>query len=212
MKGSLDLPVSFARNLHADVSVERYFRSNDLRVSVYSCGLGFLFDRRAGAPSLRAAPASSPGGVSSGRGDRVAVAGEGTALPGVRLHDLGGRDVRLEEAAAGKPALVSFWATWCDACLAEMDALNRLDERARAGGGIVIGVAVGEARAKAADFARQHGLRYTQLVDEKLELADALGQKRLPATLVLDRQGRVVFTGAALDEKALAAFRGALQR
>ncbi len=43
VKGSLDLPVSFARNLHADLSVERYFRSNDLRVSVYSCGLGFLF-------------------------------------------------------------------------------------------------------------------------------------------------------------------------
>lgn len=43
VKGALDLPVSFARNLHADLSVERYFRSNDLRVSVYSCGLGLLF-------------------------------------------------------------------------------------------------------------------------------------------------------------------------
>ncbi len=107
---------------------------------------------------------------------------------------------------------MSFWATWCDACLAEMDALNRLDERARAGGGIVIGVAVGEAREKAAEFARLHGLRYLQLADEQMALADALGQKRLPATIVLDRRGRVVFTGAALDERALAAFRGALQR
>jgi Protein of unknown function (DUF3570) len=41
--GAVDVPVRFARNLHADVSVERYFRTNDLRVSVYSCGLGFLF-------------------------------------------------------------------------------------------------------------------------------------------------------------------------
>ena len=150
------------------------------------------------------------------RGDvpepRVAALGEGAALPGVGLHDLGGHAVRLEETAAGKPALVSFWATWCDACLAEMDALNRLDDRARAGGGIVIGVAVGEAREKAAEFARLHGLRYLQLADEQMALADALGQKRLPATIVLDRRGRVVFTGAALDERALAAFRGALQR
>jgi hypothetical protein len=43
VKGVLDLPVRFARNLHADIAVERYFRSNDLRVSVYSCGLGLLF-------------------------------------------------------------------------------------------------------------------------------------------------------------------------
>jgi peroxiredoxin len=143
---------------------------------------------------------------------RVAALGEGTALPAVPLHDLGGRAVRLEEAAAGKPALVSFWATWCDACLAEMDALNRLDDRARPGGGVVIGVAVGEARDKAAEFARLHGLRYLQLADEQMALVEALGQKRLPATMVLDRRGRVVFTGAALDEKALAAFRGALQR
>jgi hypothetical protein len=43
VKGVVDLPVRFARNLHADLAVERYFRSNDLRVSVYSCGLGLLF-------------------------------------------------------------------------------------------------------------------------------------------------------------------------
>ncbi len=43
VKGVVDLPVPFARNLRADVAVERYFRSNDLRVSVYSCGLGLLF-------------------------------------------------------------------------------------------------------------------------------------------------------------------------
>ena len=43
VKGVVDIPVRFARNLHADVAVERYFRTNDLRVSVYSCGLGFLF-------------------------------------------------------------------------------------------------------------------------------------------------------------------------
>jgi peroxiredoxin len=133
-------------------------------------------------------------------------------LPAIALRGLDDQPVRLEEAATGKVALVSFWATWCDACVAELEALNRLDARARASGGMVIGVAVGEPREKAAEFARQHGLKYTQLVDEKLALADALGQKRLPATLVLDRQGRVVFVGAALDEKALAAFRGAMAR
>jgi Protein of unknown function (DUF3570) len=43
VKGAFDVPVRFARNLHVDFAVERYFRSNDLRVSVYSCGMGLLF-------------------------------------------------------------------------------------------------------------------------------------------------------------------------
>jgi hypothetical protein len=38
-----DVPVRFAKNLHVDIGGERYFRSNDLRVSVLSCGLGLLF-------------------------------------------------------------------------------------------------------------------------------------------------------------------------
>ncbi len=131
-------------------------------------------------------------------------------LPQVELRGLDDKAVRLDVAAGGQPALVSFWATWCDACVGEMDALNRLNDRAKATGGVVIGVAVGETREKTAAFASQHGLRYAQLVDEKLALADSLGQKRLPATLVLDRSGRVVFTGGTLNEAALAAFRGAM--
>lgn len=133
-------------------------------------------------------------------------------LPAVPLVGLDDRPTLLGAAAGGKPALVTFWATWCEACLAELDALKRLDARAREGGGVVIGVAVGESREKAAAFAKEHGLAYAQLVDEKLAFADALGQKRLPATMVLDRAGRVIFAGGALDERALAAFRGAMAK
>lgn len=161
-----------------------------------------------GAPGDRSSDVERP----APSNDPALAAPAATALPAVPVARLDDQPVRLEAAAEGKPALVSFWATWCEACLTEMDALNRLDDRARAGGGVVIGVAVGETRDKAAAFARQRGLRYLQLVDERLALADALGQRRLPATVVLDRRGRVVFTGGALDEKALAAFRAAMSR
>jgi peroxiredoxin len=165
--------------------------------------LPLLIALASGCTSLAEAP--SDRGAVAPRSDAPS-----TALPAVPLKKLDDQATRLEEAAGGKPALVSFWATWCDACVAEMDALNRLDDRARASGGLVIGVAVGESRDAAAAFVRQRGLRYAQLVDEHLALADALGQKRLPATLVLDRQGKVVFVGGALDDRALAAFRSAM--
>lgn len=43
VKLALDLPLRRLKNLSADLSYERYIRSNDLRVDVYSCSLGFQF-------------------------------------------------------------------------------------------------------------------------------------------------------------------------
>jgi len=115
----------------------------------------------------------------------------------------------LDAARAGRPALVSLWATWCEACATEFDALNRLDAVARERHAVVVGIAVGEDASKVAAFVRAHGLRYAQLVDEDFALADALGARRVPTTLVLDHTGRVVFRGSALDARALAALTAA---
>jgi peroxiredoxin len=131
-------------------------------------------------------------------------------LPSVELSTLDGRAARLDEVTRGRPALISFWATWCDACSREFDALSRLHEATRAAGATVIAVAVGEPRAQVADFVRHRALPYSQLVDERFQLADAIGQSRVPATLVLDRDGRVVFRGGAFDEAALSALRAAI--
>jgi thiol-disulfide isomerase/thioredoxin len=128
-----------------------------------------------------------------------------SVLPGVAVQTLAGDAVTVGQAAGGRAALVTLWATWCEACLRESDALNRL-----AGTGAqVIGVAVGEDRAKVAAFARLRGMRYAQLVDEGFAFADAVGQRRVPATLVIDGRGRIVYRGDALDAAALDALRSA---
>ncbi len=131
-------------------------------------------------------------------------------LPAIELATLDGRPARLDELARGKPALISLWATWCEACAREQPALRRLDEAARGAGAIVIAVAVGEPRAQVAAYVQERRLPWLQLVDERYALADALGMRSVPATLVLDRNGRVVFRGGAFDEAALAALRTAL--
>jgi peroxiredoxin len=133
-------------------------------------------------------------------------------LPAVELLTLEGQPTRLQHALDGKVALVAIWATWCEACASEFEALARLSERAGAKGGVVVAVAVGEKRSTVAEFVARRGLKYSQLVDEDFRLADALGQSRVPTTLVIDRDGRILFTGGTLDESALAAMRGALDR
>jgi peroxiredoxin len=132
-------------------------------------------------------------------------------LPAVPVATLAGDASEVAHVAGGRVALVSLWATWCDACDREVDALNRLDAKTTQGNeAVVIGVAVGEDREKVAAFAHRRGLRYAQLVDEHYAFADALGQRHLPATLVVDREGRIVFRGDALDGKSLEALRRAI--
>lgn len=124
---------------------------------------------------------------------------------------LEGAATDLRTVLRGRVAVLSFWATWCDACVGEIAALERLHAQARArGDAVVVGIAVGEPREKVAAFAMERHLPYPQLVDESFQLADALGQQRVPATLVVDHAGRIVFRGGALDPASLAAFRSAL--
>jgi thiol-disulfide isomerase/thioredoxin len=132
-------------------------------------------------------------------------------LPATTVMTLAGEPTSVAHVAEGRVALVSLWATWCEACVKEMDSLNRLDAKATAeGSAVVIGIDIGEEREKVAAFAQRRGLRYVQLVDEGFAFADALGQRRLPATLVIDRRGEVVFRGEALDARGLDAMRRAL--
>ena len=135
-----------------------------------------------------------------------------TTLTGQTVVTLAGERTDLGHVTEGRVALVSLWATWCDACTKEIDALNRVAARtADRHDAMVVGVAVGESVASVDAFRRHHDMSYVQLVDEDFSLADALGQRRVPATLVIDRAGRIVYRGDVLDGEGLAAFRGALK-
>jgi thiol-disulfide isomerase/thioredoxin len=159
---------------------------------------------------LSCAPVVGSGGVAAPGASPVTRGAAAAAdLRAIELCTLGGEPTRLADAVAGRVALVSLWATWCTSCQQELPALARLEarlgQRAR-----VVAVAVGEPRGQVARFVAERGLSWAQLVDERFHLADALRERRVPATLVLDREGRIVYRGGGLDEPALDALRRAL--
>jgi peroxiredoxin len=163
-------------------------------------GLSLLIALSVSLGCAPAAPNASPG---------AAVAGG--SLPSTPLAKLDGGDTPLSAYLGGRAAVVTFWATWCDACRGELGALNRLDAETRnLPNALVLGVAVGESRETVAAFVERNRLTYAQLVDPDFAFVDALGERRVPATLVVDRNGRIVFRGGALAPPALAAFRTAL--
>jgi len=151
------------------------------------------------------AGSSSQGGINAGNAGQGAQALIGKPIPDVEVKTLGGAPAHLQTALGGRPALISFWASWCEACMDEVPALNKLTASSRADG-VVLGVAVGDSPEKARAVVTDKSLAYDSLVDADFKLADALGQRNVPFTMVLDREGHVVFTGGALDQAAVSAF------
>ena len=130
-------------------------------------------------------------------------------LPAVEVTTLDSQAAELRSVINGRVALINVWASWCEACENELPALNRLAERLDPANAVVIGIAAGEARRRVEDFLERHPSRYVQLLDEDFRVVDALGTRRVPTTLVIDRRGWVVFAGGSLDAHALDAFRRA---
>jgi thiol-disulfide isomerase/thioredoxin len=154
------------------------------------------------------APSSAP---AKGAGEGRAAAGPAADVASVSVLDSDGRGATLSGVLGGRPSLVSFWAPWCEPCVRELPVLEKLSRAIAPCGGAVVGVAVGETPGSIAPYARERALTYPQLTDEPFTLADALGQRRIPATVVFDRAGRVVYKGEGLDARATAALARALE-
>jgi peroxiredoxin len=159
-------------------------------------GLALAGGCRAGAPP----PARAAGAV--GVVGAVGAAGDYHAIT---VTGADGREARLSDVLGRRAALVSFWAPWCEPCVRELPELERLARAVAPCQATVLGVAVGERPETIADFSRARRLSYPQYTDESFTLADALGQRRIPATVVFDDDQRIVFVGQTLDARATAA-------
>jgi thiol-disulfide isomerase/thioredoxin len=67
----------------------------------------------------------------------------GRPEPEVTLKDLDDRDVALSQYK-GKVVLVNFWATWCEACNAEIPSLIAMDQKYGQKGLVIVGISMDE--------------------------------------------------------------------
>jgi peroxiredoxin len=119
----------------------------------------------------------------------AAVAPQAPA-PDFTLRSLEGRNLRLAEQR-GQVVLVNFWATWCGPCKQEMPHLNRLYDKYRSAGFVLLGVNVDEDPKQAAGVASRLGVRFPVLFDADKLVSRLYDLQSMPATVLIDRDGRV---------------------
>jgi thiol-disulfide isomerase/thioredoxin len=119
------------------------------------------------------------------------------------LRSLAGSPLSLS-SLRGQVVVLNFWASWCGPCRKELPRLAALDAELAKSGGRVVAVSIDADPRNAAEFANRHAPGMTLYHDGPDGLVRALDVPALPFTLVLDRDGAVVWSGGGSDEATFA--------
>jgi cytochrome c biogenesis protein CcmG/thiol:disulfide interchange protein DsbE len=93
----------------------------------------------------------------------------------------------------GGPALINFWASWCDPCRHEAPELERLS-RSLPRGASLVGVDYSDQGDSARAFIHNYHWTFPILSDPDGIYGARYGFSGLPATVAIDAKGRIVRT------------------
>lgn len=119
------------------------------------------------------------------------------SLPTADVQDLKGQTVSTSTFSnEGKPMIISFWATWCKPCIAELSAIHEEYEAwAEETGVKLVAISVDDQRnvAKVAPFVNGRGWNYEVYCDPNGNFKRAMSVNTVPHTFLLDGQGNIVW-------------------
>jgi peroxiredoxin len=120
----------------------------------------------------------------------TAVVTAQAAAPDFTLKSADGRNMRLQEQR-GQVVLVNFWASWCGPCKQEMPHLNRIYDKYRSSGFTLLAVNIDDDARHGAATATKWGLKFPVLLDADKRVTRLYDLGAMPATVLIDRDGRV---------------------
>ena len=117
----------------------------------------------------------------------------GGPAPGFTLRRLDGSGSISLASFRGKTVVLNFWQSFCYGCKSESAVLERLWQKERGDGVVVLGIDSLDSTSDARRFVRAHGITYPIVSDpEGLVAANRYDIAYLPVTYVIDRSGRII--------------------
>ena len=120
-------------------------------------------------------------------------------MPEIHLKDLAGKVHNVADySKTGKITIVSFWATWCTPCKKELTNINDnlLDDWKTKYNLELVAICTDNSRnlPKVKPFVDGQGWSFECLLDVNEDLKRALNAPLIPYTVLLDKNGKIVYT------------------
>ena len=115
----------------------------------------------------------------------------GATLREATMRGLNGPNRQLSQFR-GKPLLINVWASWCGPCRQEMGSLERLAWQDQGKRFAMIGISTDDSEPAAKRYLQSANATLNHYIDRALELENMLGAERLPLTILVDANGRVL--------------------
>jgi peroxiredoxin len=126
---------------------------------------------------------------------------EAVPAPEFSLKDLQGNALSLA-SYQGKVLILNFWATWCPPCRREIPDFIEAYRDLKDEGLEILGVSVDDLSAEALrDWTQKAGMNYPVALATAKIIADYQPGEFIPATIVIDRRGRIRYRQSSLMDK-----------
>jgi thiol-disulfide isomerase/thioredoxin len=99
---------------------------------------------------------------------------------------------RQLDSYRGRRLIINVWASWCGPCRAEAASLERFAWTDFGSKYSVIGISTDDYRSAAESWLRHSNATLSHFIDRALAMEKMLGADRIPLTVLVDEQGRVV--------------------
>jgi thiol-disulfide isomerase/thioredoxin len=135
----------------------------------------------------------------------------GAHTPAAVVQSLDGKPLQLSTVVGPGPALIEFWATWCPNCK-ELEPALAAAQKKYAGQVrfVTVAVAINESIERVQKHVAAHDTPGTVVYDAQGNAASAYDAPATSYVVVVDRSGRVVYTGVGGTQDLDAAIRKAL--
>jgi thiol-disulfide isomerase/thioredoxin len=133
----------------------------------------------------------------------------GEQLLALEARDMDFKPLKLSDFN-GKPTIINFWATWCGPCMAELPAIQKIQDSYQ-GKLQVLAIAVQDSRLNVSKFIKDNPhyklvfLTDPGMQESESKLSSFFGLNSLPVSVFVDAQGKITdhWFGFAEGEQAL---------
>lgn len=134
----------------------------------------------------------------------------GNRAPDFSLKSLDGKQYSLKSALEKGPAVVAFFKISCPVCQFTFPFLERLFQRYGSDSVTILGVSQNDAR-ETKDFAKEYGVTFPMLLDEKgYPASNAYALTNVPTIFLIDSDGSVKVSSMGFVKKDLETIADAL--